>query len=165
MRYFTDFYTENPAVYYPTKKGSFRAGDDRINVVVEPGAAPNGTPQVTAHHDDGDEYTVSIPPYADALSAADDKAGWWNRHRPLIMETAALGPRSGGSNDRSDPGKRKPNHNFQGFRVLSVSGPTVSAIRYVEMDELRAKGFRMPWETTGGAGAARDPTAPAGRVD
>lgn len=161
MLYFTDFYTENPAEYYGTLKGSFDFGNQRVEVLIKSGAPLPGTPRnnIQDHRWDGEEWTMDVQPYGDPLNAARDKAAWWAQRRPLLVETAALGPIGSGSNDRHEPNKRKPNPIFQGFRVISVSGKNISTIRYVTLREVRASNFKLPFEDAGNTSPA-DTTGP-----
>ena len=53
-------------------------------------------------------YAVQSAPYADPLDRAADKRDWWSRHRPLLLQTGALGPME--NNQVS----------FSGFRLISV---------------------------------------------
>jgi hypothetical protein len=150
MRYFMDFYTENPSEYYATHKGSFDFGNRRVGVLIRSGAPIPGTPENNIQDPqwDGEELTLRTQPFGDPLNSAHDKAAWWAQRRPLLIETAALGPIGSGSNDRFEPGKRKPNPIFQGFRVISVKGKNIASIRNVTLRELRANNFKLPWEDT-----------------
>ncbi|HET6262409.1 MAG TPA: hypothetical protein VFG99_09255, partial [Chloroflexia bacterium] len=132
--FYMDFYSENPPTYYSTvcnmdiqsDDGVLRKGD-QIHIEVEenaqPGAAP--TPAQPGHG------RLAVPPYATPLNSAADPRAWWEERRPLVMQTAALGPID--TNQRAD----MPNASFQGFRVLSVEGDTIVKISYVTLAELR----------------------------
>jgi hypothetical protein len=132
--FYMDFYSENPPAYYSTvcnvevhsQHGVLRKGD-QIHIEVEekaqPGAAPK--PAQSGHG------RLAVPPYATPLNSAADPRAWWEQHRPLVMQTAALGPID--TNQRAEV----PNASFQGFRVLSVQGNTISKISYVTLAELR----------------------------
>jgi len=163
MLYFMDFYTENPDVYYGMLKGSFDFGNKRMEVLIRPGAPFNGAPEnnIQDQRWEGEELTVKTPPFGDPLNAAHDKAAWWAQHRPLLVQTAALGPIGSGSNDRREPGKRKPNPIFQGFRLITVSGKNISSIRYLILPEVRAHNFEMPFEKEVAPGS---PLKPIGGV-
>ncbi|HYO50055.1 MAG TPA: metallophosphoesterase [Chloroflexia bacterium] len=132
--FYLDFYSENPQAYYSTvcnvdiqsDDGMLRKGD-QIHIEVEenaqPGAAP--TPAQPGHG------RLAVPPYATPLNSAADPRAWWEERRPLVMQTAAMGPID--TNQRAD----MPNASFQGFRVLSVEGNTIRRISYVTLAELR----------------------------
>ncbi|MDQ3930840.1 MAG: metallophosphoesterase, partial [Chloroflexota bacterium] len=132
--FYIDFYSENPRMYYNTvcnmdihsEDGVLRKGD-QIHIEVEEGAQLGAVPTpVQAGHG-----KLSVPPYATPLESAADPRAWWEEHRPLVMQTAALGPMD--TNQRAD----MPNASFQGFRVISVEDGAISRIRYVILTELR----------------------------
>jgi hypothetical protein len=128
MRYFTDFYTENPRTYYASRKAGVAFGNQRVMVVVSEGAPPNGAPSndVQDHRYEGEEWRLRVPPYAQPLSKATNIPAWWSQHRPLILETAAVGPTE--SNNR---GKELPGPSFQGYRVIQVAGQHIVSIHHV----------------------------------
>ena len=66
----------------------------------------------------GFKYQLQIPPYANPLSAASDPRAWWSEHRPLVLQTAALGP-------------LKVLDDFAAFRVLSVKNDVIDRIHFV----------------------------------
>lgn len=147
LQFFTDFYTENPPFYYATRKVGFDP-NALVGVQVKAGAPLNSVPhnRIQDHRFEGDEWTVEVPPYDDPLSATKDPSTWWNDHRPLILQTGAVGPTESRSNSRKEPGKERPSPSFQGFRVLSVAFNTINAIHYVRLDDLRQRHFTMPFE-------------------
>lgn len=166
MLYFTDFYSENPLDYYPMRKGSFDFGNQRLEVHITKGALPNGNPTANFqdHSWEGEELTVEVPPYGDPLNFAHDKAAWWAQRRPLIMQTAALGPIGSGSNDRAELGKPKPKPIFQGFRIITVSGKNISSIRSVTLRDLREHNFHLPFEDEVAPGSKTKPIVGGGTI-
>lgn len=166
MLYLMDFYTENPNEYYGALKGSFDFGNKRVEVLIRSGAPIPGTPEnnIQDQRWDGEELTMRTQPFGDPLNTAHDKAAWWSQHRPLLVETAALGPLGSGSNDRHEPGKRKPNPIFQGFRLITVSGKNISSIRYLILPEVRAHNFEMPFEKEVPPGSTHGPIPEGGVV-
>jgi hypothetical protein len=38
------------------------------------------------------EELAEVPPYPTPLNRTDNKNQWWTQHRPLLLQTAALGP-------------------------------------------------------------------------
>ncbi len=171
-----DFYTENPEEYYRTlfnkkvtkivKFGVVvglnveEIGSTHVKVTTDPRYAGK---VVTIH--DGREGAVwksyrqiDVAPWNDPLNSSPEPARWWQAMSPLIIQTAALGPTT---NTRPDlkVNPERPNPVFQGFRLLTISGSTISQIRYVTMPELRARTFRMPWEPTPGVRTAPAPAA------
>ena len=143
--FYTDFYTDNPEKYYPTLSnldpltGEHRpAGDTtRLEIYITEGAALGVLPQPLQ-----EGYArLEVPPYSDPLNAANDAHQWWDRHRPLVMQTASLG-----SMDRSQR-EEMPSPSFQGFRLITVENDAISKMRYVTLKELRKNNFVMPWES------------------
>lgn len=135
--FFFDFYTGNPGIYYPSL---FQAGSSRSAawVTVVPGAAAEGRP--TGVWDGDYEFEVAVPPRVDTLADSSDPAGWWAANRPLMLQTAALGPLSG-------------LRDFAGFRVVEVAGNVVRQVYRVPIDRLADHGYVLDWE------AARAPLA------
>lgn len=147
--FFLDFYTANPANYYPSV---FMDGDlapivptSTAWVTVQPGADPAGLPTQTAGLDL--EHEVAIPPYADPLSDSPDPAAWWSTHRPLVLQTGALGP-------------LKFPRIFGGFRVVEVRENVIRRIDRVPIDRLAEHGFVLDWEAARAPLPALLPPAP-----
>lgn len=154
LRYYTDFYTENPDVYYP----SVRVGvKDPVHLRVRAGAPFNGQPTLVRDHRHSPvlEYAqLDVPPYDNPLDKAGDPRTWWQSHRPLLLETASLGPIDYSHRAAGNP---RPHATFQGFRLIAVDNNVISKIRYVTLQELRRNNFRMPWEIA----AVSTPAEPA----
>jgi hypothetical protein len=96
LQYFMDFYTENPSVYYANvlnfAMGESPAGE-RVRVRVRAGTPAQGRLTLTRDHRTGITRTyMDVPPYPTPLNAATDARTWWQNHRPLVMQTASLGP-------------------------------------------------------------------------
>ena len=104
LRYFLDFYTENPATYYAAKKfGHSEKVHQRIRDVAVAGPVrPVRDNRPGAFWTEWQE--MDIPRYADTLNDAADPARWWRDHRPLLCQTGALGP---GVNVREDKHQNK----------------------------------------------------------
>ena len=129
--FFLDFYTTNPANYYPSVFADGELGDDVPTstawVTVQDGADPGGLPTRTVGLDL--EHEVGIPPYADPLDRSTDPAAWWATHRPLVLQTASLGP-------------LKVPRTFNGFRVVEVRGDVIRRIDRVPIDRLAGARLR-----------------------
>jgi LGFP repeat/Calcineurin-like phosphoesterase len=146
-RYFHDYYTENPAEYYASQQ---RAGyiyqRDEVRVRVGRVTAVQGPYPV---QQPGFETfrEVAVPPYADTLDSVEargeDLQDWWHDHRPLLIQTGALGPLE--ATQKSEAGM-KPHVSFQGFRVLHIADNTVRKIRYVRTPEFRDPTQPLSWE-------------------
>lgn len=105
FEFYTDFYTENPRQWYPTRNqpglSDLPDGAPIIVEVVEGAPLPASIGQVRDHRAPA-RATESIPPtisgrartrpYADPLENAADPRDWWKRHRPLHAQTSSLGP-------------------------------------------------------------------------
>lgn len=144
LAYLMDFYTQNPHAYYPTR---FSTGErkpvlrgpretkwtwesDVTAVRVADGAAPDGRP---TRRRDG-KYSVDIPPYPNPLVSSADPRTWWTDHRPLLLQTGALGP------------IENPDVSFSGFRVLTVVQNVIERVSFVPIQRLHEHGYRLSWE-------------------
>ncbi len=139
LAFYMDFYTQTPSGSYPTR---FRRPLEGWNslapmpvtyVEVVPGARPDMTPwpmPIDAKH----ECQVQVPPYGDPLSLARDAPAWWVARRPLVLQTAALGPRE--NSDLS----------FTGWRVLRIANNVIDKIDVVAIERLERSDYRLAWE-------------------
>ncbi|MET0552838.1 MAG: metallophosphoesterase [Vicinamibacteria bacterium] len=146
LAYFMDFYTRNPARYYATRftrswqKDPTDARGQRLvpvtglaSVEIAEGSAPHGHPWPLPHEAVQVTHHVHVPPYADPLSHAADPRAWWEAHRPLVLQTGALGP-------------LKRLDEYSGFRLLSVRRNVVERIHFVPIVRLEESGYRASWE-------------------
>ena len=141
--FFMDFYTGNPGRYYCTRMRSVEGGKERIHVWVLKGAGLNGP--AVRRTDDYKYLALDVPPYSQPLNDASDKRQWWREHRPVFLETGALGPIESRSNTRSNISER-PDPNFYGFRFITVAGSSIDSIHYARLPEVRQNALVMPWE-------------------
>ncbi len=150
--FFTDFYTENPRTYYPSKDYP-RIPKDSENWITEKDGPihirvtdrPIYRVVTKVRDSRGDEIiryrVLDVPPYPNPLNTTPNPKAWWRGHRPLIIQTSSLGP--------LHYNQRRPKPwppAFQGFRVISVKNKVLAKIRYVILEELRENRFKMPWE-------------------
>jgi hypothetical protein len=137
LAYFMDFYTHNPARYYPTRfpKPVPPLGfqSDVAYVEVVDGAPANGEP-TPMPNDATYKHVVQVPPYPKPLATATDARAWWSEHRPLVLQCEAYGPLK----DREV--------SFAGFRVLSVKNDVIDKIHLVRTQRLHESGYQLPWE-------------------
>jgi hypothetical protein len=146
LAFYMDFYTQNPRFYYPTRfTQSWAEGPrgalgltvepkmDVTYVEVVPGAAPDAKP-LPMSRPAMFKNQLEVPPYATPLSSSPDPRAWWAEHRPLVLQTGALGPL-----DNSQV-------SFTGFRVLSVKNDVIDRIHFVSTERLEASQYRLPWE-------------------
>jgi hypothetical protein len=120
--YFMDHYLGNPSAYYRS-----RAEGESYDVHVGSAATPIPTPPRGG--------SVSVPPYAEPLDAATDHADWWHDHRPVMCETAGLGPLEHRQNGPSAP------PTFQGIRVFEIGGDVIRRAVYVPRAKLLDPGY------------------------
>lgn len=149
MEYYLDFYSENPDRYYKTTMGSVNFGNSTVTVVVNPLQVADSEPVETNMKINGTRvkyFQLSTRPYADPLNSHKNKEEWWNAHRPLITQTAALGPIEQGQRDDPQYDGRIPETIFQGFRVIKIKGSHIDKMHYVRLAELRSLNYTMPWE-------------------
>ena len=97
-------------------------------------SAPVDSKPTRLPYDAKHKYVVQVPPYPRPLATAPDARGWWTEHRPLVLQTAALGPLE---NTRC---------RFSGFRVLSVKADVIDKIHFVPTQRLHENGYRLSWE-------------------
>ncbi|MCC6649980.1 MAG: metallophosphoesterase [Candidatus Eisenbacteria bacterium] len=115
--YFMDHYLGNPARYYRS-----RAAGAAYDVHLGPANTPIPEPAMAG--------SVTVPPYAEPLDAATDHADWWHDHRPVLCQTAGLGPiehRQTGAN---------PEPTFQGIRIFEVRDDVIRRAIYVHRRQL-----------------------------
>lgn len=145
--FYTDFYTENPANYYLSRKNGF---SQPIHINIREGAPLNGkVTTVRDHRPDAywkESLVLEVPPYPKTLNSANNAPNWWEQHRPLIVETASLGPTDNNQRKNLQINPTAPSPAFQGFRLISIDTNVIQKIRYIAMSELRERGYRMPWE-------------------
>ena len=171
LAYMTDFYTENPATYYPSKELKKASGEwiyqyemheHPMQVFVDPPSHSQMGMIVSEPGDPRgknlwgeDPLGIVVPQYATPLNQTDDPAEWWIWHRPLLVQTASLGPID--INQRFDSSSNEwwPGPSFQGFRYLRVGPDGIRRVHYVRLAELRQRSFQMPFE------AEFAPAAPA----
>lgn len=157
FQFFHDYYSENPAEYYPSKvivRDDFETSQ-QIRVFVD---APVEPSPVRVRDDafgaafrypftPEEEWRLGVPRNAQTLNEAVDVGTWWDAHRPLLLQTAALGPIDQSQRlDRSKSQPPRPNPTFRGFRFISVENNAMTKIRYVRLPELQSRNFRLDWE-------------------
>jgi hypothetical protein len=102
LEYYMDFYMESPTTYYgttsdfdlatpagPVLKGS------RLAIKIDPEAPKTGViiGQVVREGTLSEvRGTIAVPPYPNTLENSTNPKQWWSDHRPIIAQTAALGP-------------------------------------------------------------------------
>ena len=146
IEYFNDFYTENPATYYTSTAFSADGKKNKpYRIIVDPHGKTGGVvgtladkqiKPVTVYE------TLTVPGYADPLNSSNNPAAWWQTHRPVLVQTAALGP----IDPRQRYTDRLADPTFQGFRLLVIRQDVISKVHYVNFWQLKAANFVMPFE-------------------
>ncbi len=134
LAYYFDFYTSNPMNYYCSKFAYDISSIENTYVSVEEGAPASGRPFEMPIKAAAQKYVVKVPPYADPLDKAADKQAWWNKHRPLIVQTAALGPFD------------TPEADFCGFRLISIKNNRIDTMQFCSINVLHGFNYVCPWE-------------------
>lgn len=128
-----DYYTESPKDYYPTQYsllpssegGACILSTKRHDVHVDPAAS-----LPTAACNTG--TAGQVPPYLQELNRSADPAAWWQQHRPLVMQTAGLGPLE----NLQRATDALPT--FQGIRLLTIKNDVIAKMEYKKLAEIRA---------------------------
>lgn len=184
MEYYMDFYSENPSSYYHTISSNGAGGTielpdkSPIKIEIEQGAAlPVTIKRVNDHRLNLTYGIAKTPPFAEPLNSSANQKEWWQKYRPLLAQTAALGPidprQRFGKFYKLEPPKLKyrpvveshivpdiprgvnveelPSRlvppTFQGFRLMQIKKGTIVKIRYVVLNELRKNNFNSNWES------------------
>ncbi len=147
-----DFYTENPATYYHSYDTDMQPTESlptfqntinktvlenfrntrlrRIHVEVTDTARMNEVPVQGS----SGVWSIKTKPYPQTLNGEQNrerKKWWWLNVRPLVIQTAALGP----SEFLRAP-ERQPD--FRGGRHISVEADIISKIQYVTLEKMNA---------------------------
>ncbi|MEO8553308.1 MAG: hypothetical protein ABI678_25220, partial [Kofleriaceae bacterium] len=143
LAYYFDFYTDNPANYYrtdfkraytqePSVPNGWHVEKGETYIEVSPYAKPDATPWPMPF-DALTKNMLQVPPYPNPLNAASDPRAWWAEHRPLVVQTGALGP-------------LKQTEYFSGFRVIAVKNNVIDKMHFISSARLEEHQFRLPWE-------------------
>ena len=141
-----EFFTENPSVYYhsydmntgdetkftmsPFKlKEFFEENSQRIHIEITDQAAGNEKPVKNS----SGVWSLKTKPYPLTLASQQDNAHckwWWSNVKPLLVQTAALGP---------SEFLRSPEHqpDFRGCRYVKVNDGVIEKIKYVKHDDIK----------------------------
>ncbi|MEJ7601261.1 MAG: tachylectin-related carbohydrate-binding protein [Kofleriaceae bacterium] len=156
VTYFMDFYSENPTSYYATRYATgwkstifptnpwLPGGHTPPQILLTPvtevayveiveGAAPDAKPEPLTGLE-AFKYAINVPPYATPLASSNDPKAWWASHRPLVLQTGALGP--------TDTAQVS----FSGFRVATVRNNVIEKISFLSSERLENAGWQLSWE-------------------
>jgi Calcineurin-like phosphoesterase len=168
LLFFHDYYTENPTKYYGTK---LLSESDFNEFIEEWNKSPTGREllfksymgkmiyhftapkegitvptftEVLDGHAQFIEKWIEVPPYPTPLNKTSDKMAWWTKHRPLVIQTAALGPIETFHNRLGNPDRRLSDYSFfHGCRKIIVKNNSISSIEYIHMNEIRGSKPRL----------------------
>jgi predicted MPP superfamily phosphohydrolase len=151
VRFYFDFYTDNPTEYYYTATHRFAMPETWpentvINLFQSPVRVFVGPQAQPPREDQSLGWMLVTPDYANPLNKTDsvsEARDWWNDHRPLVTQTSALGPIENSQREE------KPFPIFQGFRFGRVRQNTIVKLHTVRLVELRQNNLKMPWEQGG----------------
>ena len=149
LQYFLDFYTSNPTSYYPTRfltkwpEYPVQMNATFVFDIVKNSyaktyvdVAPDSPPDAVPHPVQGWllKYAVKVPPYPDPLDRTTDVARWWDYHRPLVVQTSALGPL-----DNSQA-------TFTGFRVFTVTNNLIERADFIATHRLESSNYTLSFD-------------------
>jgi hypothetical protein len=167
--FFHDFYTENPLRYYAMKLLSetdyknfklalgasdypqftfeeYRSKMKPYFIVPREGVSIPRFIQVTDRRTDPPfiENRIEVKPYPTPLNKTNDKMGWWTKHRPLFVQTVALGPLETFNNNAKNPASRLSDVSFfHGCRKITIKNNVISSIETVHMSDIRGDRPRL----------------------
>jgi hypothetical protein len=163
FRFYTDFFTENPAAYYHSVDTDIPADQiatipkydwinaetyrdkKRISVKVQITDTATNT-EVPVQGSTG--WSIKTKPYANTLNAQPNLTAtkaWWQNAKPLLVQTSSLGQ----ADSQRVP---NPQPDFRGCRVVAVAGDTIQRITYVTMQNIQATLVGLPGGGSTGTG-------------
>ncbi len=142
LLYYTDFYTENPTRFHNSFKYKGEHGQyDSVKIYIKDDVGLNEEVKTTT--EGNNEYKVlDIPPYFDPLNASQNKADWWETHKPLIVQGAPLGPKD--HNNRIKNIDTPTQHPFQGCKLIIVRNDLIDKIIHVYRRDLSQRNYSIP---------------------
>jgi hypothetical protein len=150
LRYCTEFYSETPPDHYVSRRVARWLQHEAVHPRFRAGAPPMGQPRLI--RDDRQFWKewkeVDVPPYAEPLASSPDPRRWWQRHRPLLMQTAPLGPIEVNQRRDTKQNPSRPGPSLRGMRLISVRDNVIRSIRRVRSAELAAAGVMSEPEAT-----------------
>ena len=134
-----DFYTHNPSEYYQSIKYKF---DKALNVKIDQ--------SVSIADPEREKGAIYVPPYAKPLNESNDPEKWWDDHRPLLIQSAPLGPKD---------------DFFHGCRLIYVEDDVISRIHPVKISTLRKAEYNDEDDMPPGLAPQPEPADPENPVD
>lgn len=143
--FYMDYYTENPAQYYNSHE--FEAGKKRAVMIRVKSSlsAPTRLAEIQNPRPFAQPSVVlrrDVPSNKQSLDRSNKpKNVWWKEHRPLILQTPALGPID--RNQRKEENTEDPTEPaFQGVRLIEVRKDVIQRIHLVKHEEIHRIGSR-----------------------
>jgi hypothetical protein len=130
--FFHDYYTQSPEHYYRTAYSELpkKSGGKKLIIATTFHAvdvSKNDEPASACNSDKPND----VPRYAGDLKSSSSPAKWWTDHRPLVIQTAGLGPLE--NDQRTSP----CDVTFQGFRRIVVKDGAIQEIECVKLTGIR----------------------------
>jgi hypothetical protein len=151
---FNDFKRQFAATFNPSMRELiFQSFRDKMKYhftvpkdgLIQPRFAQTAIP--TVPEGDGDPIIaecIEVPTNANPLNKTNDKISWWTKHRPLFIETEALGPISTKNFGARNPDARLSSYGFfHGCRKITIRNNVISSIEVVHMSEIRGPKSRL----------------------
>jgi hypothetical protein len=150
LRYSTEFYAETPPDHYVSRRVAGWLQHEAVHPRFRAGAPPMGQPRLI--RDDRQFWKewkeVDVPPYAEPLASSPDPRRWWQRHRPLLMQTAPVGPIDVNQRRDTKQNPSRPGPALRGVRLISVRDNVIQSIRHVRSAEMASAGVMSEPEAT-----------------
>ena len=142
MEYYTDFYSENPLRFHNSKKYRGELGEyELVKISVKNGARVN-QPIVISKEGGHDIKLLEIPPYSDPLNESSDKNKWWNKHKPLLIQGAPLGPTEHNNRTRKLPAPSQPSS--EGCKLIIIRDNQINEIHQISRRVLSNSNYTAP---------------------
>ncbi|MBS1576441.1 MAG: metallophosphoesterase, partial [Bacteroidetes bacterium] len=131
FRFYTDFYTENPKVYYNTnfrKELSLTSDSEKARVIVTTKGSADPKPK----HNAKNEWVFNTILNKNSLEFVkyQNAKEWWNKRKPLFIQTCATGP------IERQRGSAIHQPDLRGCRVITVRNNIISKINYVYQEQI-----------------------------
>jgi 3',5'-cyclic AMP phosphodiesterase CpdA len=142
LLYYTDFYTENPARFHNSLKYKGQLDKyDSVKITIREDVGLNEPVKPTL--EGRTEYKgLDIPSYPTPLNTSQNKAEWWENHKPLIVLGASLGPTDHNNRIKSIDTPTQPP--FQGCKLIIVRNDFIDKIIHVSRGELSQRIYSIP---------------------
>jgi hypothetical protein len=121
--------------FAPSRNRILSVIDDGAAAVASDEALRSGEPPVEF----AEELRIAVDKYSQPLNDSSDPRQWWIDHRPVLIQTAALGPLDHNQRIQLPSPSARPLPTFQGCRIARVERNSISRIDYLTVSELRQR--------------------------